>query len=93
MMNNAYEFVGPLGRPYEYRFISGSPKEIQNYLTLIKPFDEYSWAFIAASVISITISLVCIDTAFATWTKTSKRGILHQSIILYTISFQNYKHN
>ena len=86
MMNNEFEFIGPLGRPYEYEFLSRSPRAIQNYLTLIKPFDEYSWACIAASVISVTIALVCIDAAFATWSKTSMRGILLQSITLYWIA-------
>ena len=79
-MNNEFEFIGPLGRPYEYVILSGTPREIQNYLTLINPFDEYSWAFTAASVISVAIALVCIDTAFASWSKTSGRGILLQSI-------------
>ena len=85
-MNNEFEFIGPLGRPYEFQFLSGSPREIQNYLTLINPFDEYSWAFIAASVISVAIALVCIDTAFASWSKTSRSGILRQSIIIDLIA-------
>ena len=93
MMNSGFEFLGPLGRPNEHQFLSRSPREIQNYLTLINPFDEYSWAFIAASVISVATALVCIDTAFASWSKTSRRGILLQSIILYTINYQNYGHN
>ena len=93
MANNDFDLVGPLRRPWEYRFISGSPKEIQNYLTLIKPFDYYAWTFIAASVISVTIALVLIDTAFATWLKTSRRGILLQSIILEKTICQNYGHN
>ena len=93
MMDNDFEFIGPLGKPYVYRFLSRNPREIQNYLTLLKPFDENSWALIATSVISVVIALVCIDTTFASWSKTSRRGILLQSIILYTIIYQNNWHN
>ena len=82
MPRNEFEVIGPLGKPYEFQFLSRSPREIQNYLTLSNPFDEYSWAFIAASVISVAIALVCIDTAFASWSKISRRDIFRQSINL-----------
>ena len=84
MMNNDFELIGPLGRSNVFQLLSGSPRKIQNYLTLIKPFDEYAWACIAASVIAVAIALVCIDTAFASWSKTSRRGILFLSITLFS---------
>ena len=93
MMYNEFEFIGPLGSPYVYHLLSKSPREIQNNLTLIKPFDEYVWAFLAVSVISVAIALVSIDTAFASWSNTSKKGILLQSIGLCILSIQNHVHD
>ena len=92
MLHNEFEFIGPLGRPYVYQFLSGSPSEIQNYLTLIKPFDEYAWALIAASVISVTIALVLIDTVFSRWSKTPQTGILPQSKNLLQLFAKSYVH-
>ena len=92
MMHNEFEFIGPLGRPYVYQFLSGKPREIQNYPTLIKPFDEYAWALIAASVISVTIAIVLIDTVFSSWSKTSRTGILLQSITLLQLFAKLFVH-
>ena len=69
-------------RPVEdwnFRFVSAIPEEIQNYLTLITPFDGYLWAFLLASVVAVTITLIIIDTVYASWTNTSKKDIIHQS--------------
>ena len=72
------DFLGPVGT-HNFRFMSATPKEIQNYLTLINPYDGYIWAFLLASVVTVAITLIIIDTVYASWTNTSKKDIIHQS--------------
>ena len=62
------DYLRPVGA-YNYRFVSATPEKIQNYLTLINPFDGYVWAFLLASVVTVTITLIIIDTVYASWTK------------------------
>ena len=72
------DYLRPVGA-YNFRFLSATPEEIQNYLTLITPFDGYIWAFLLASVVAVTITLIIIDTVYASYTNTSKKDIIHQS--------------
>ena len=72
------EYLRPVGRTAA-PFVSATPEKIQNYLTLINPFDGYIWAFLLASVVTVTITLIIIDTVYASWTNTSKKDIIHQS--------------
>ena len=72
------DYLRPVGA-FNLRFLSATPEQIQNYLTLITPFDGYIWAFLLASLVSITITLIIIDTMYASWTHTSKKDIIHQS--------------
>ena len=62
------DYLRPVGRTAA-RFVSATPEKIQNYLTLINPFDGYVWAFLLASVVTVTITLIIIDTVYASWTK------------------------
>ena len=80
MMYNDY--LRPVGA-YNFRFASATPEKIKNYLTLITPFDGYIWAFLLASLVLITITLIIIDTMYASWTNTSKKDIIHQSKYIY----------
>ena len=72
------DYLRPVGA-FNFRFLSAIPEEIQNYLTLITPFDGYLWAFLLASVVAVTITLIIIDTVYASWTNTSKKDIIYQS--------------
>ena len=72
------DYLRPVGA-YNFRFLSAIPKRIQNYLTLINPFDGYTWAFLLASVVAVTITLIIIDTMYASLTNTSKKDIIYQS--------------
>ena len=42
---------------YEFPFHCQLPKEVGSYLTLIRPFDEYTWilAFVASTIFCITL--------------------------------------
>ena len=73
------DFIAPLGSAYVFRILSAEPKEIPNYLTILTPFDGFTWASMVASIIMAFVALVVIDIAFANWTKTSKRGIILHS--------------
>ena len=52
---------------YDIYPLSGGPRKIQNYLTLIKPFDGLIWTSVAASVVATTLTLVMIDKLSASW--------------------------
>ena len=72
------DFLGTVGA-YNFQFLSARPKQIQNYLMLLWPFDRYIWAFLLASVVAVTITLAIIDTMYANWTNASTRDIIYQS--------------
>ena len=71
------DYLGPVGS-INFRFLSTTPEKIQNYLTLINPFDGYIWAFLLASFVAVTITLIIIDTMYASWTNTSKKDIIYE---------------
>ena len=54
------DFTGPIGS-YDFYFVSAAPLERKEYLTLLWPFDSYTWALIAASVMGVSMSLILID--------------------------------
>ena len=62
------DFIGPIGQ-YDLGFLSPAPPERDEYLTLVTPFDLYSWAFIMASLVGVTVSLILIEKVQAIWTK------------------------
>ena len=72
------EFMRPIGET-SFHFLARAPQPTQNYLTIISPFDNYVWYILAASVVSISLTLLIVDISYAKWTNTSMRGVLHQS--------------
>ena len=79
LRNNYLRSVGT----YDFRFLSASLKEIQNYRTLIDPFDGYVWALLLSSIVAVFFTLIIIDTNYANWFGTSTKDIIHQSIYMY----------
>ena len=59
--------------------ISGRAKKVPNYLTLIKPFDKYTWAWVAAAVTAIAAAFACIDYLYAFWKNLNTRNIFFKS--------------
>lgn len=51
------DYIGPIGS-YDIHFLSGVPPERKEYLTLILPFDSFTWALIMASVIGVFATLI-----------------------------------
>ena len=54
------DFIGPIGS-YDFHFVSAAPLERNPGFTLARPFDSYTWALIAASVMGVSMSLILID--------------------------------
>ena len=80
-------FIGPVGY-YDFHFISGVPQEVQKWLTVIRPFDIYIWAFLLASWVAVTIALIYINKIYSSWLKGSTKDTPYQSnffnLIVYT---------
>ena len=51
---------------YDFHFQTGPPQEIRNSMLLFRPFDKYVWAFLVASVVTVSVALILIDKAHAT---------------------------
>ena len=66
------DLMGPVGA-YEFHLLSGPPQETPKYLTIIKPFDRYVWAFTLSSLGVVTILLIIIDKIHATWSGVSSK--------------------
>ena len=64
------DFIGPVGA-YDFYFASAAPPERKEYRTLARPFDGFTWALIAASVVGVSITLILIDKIHATWSTES----------------------
>ena len=73
------EFMRPIGK-MSFHFLARSPRLIQNYLTLISPYDIYVWYLLASSVVAISGSLIVVDIVYAKLTKTSTKGVFMQSM-------------
>ena len=74
------DFMRPIGEQSFY-FMSKAPETTKTYLKLItNAFDTYVWFFLAASVVSITGTFLIVDICYATWSKTSTKGVFHQSM-------------
>ena len=59
--------------------INGKPRPVQNFFTIIKPFDEYIWGFVAASVVSVASALIVIDWSYSKWNNISTEKIIFNS--------------
>ena len=62
------DYIGPIGS-YDLHFLSKAPSERKEYLTLLWPFDSYTWALLAASVFGVSASLILIDKLHAKWSR------------------------
>ena len=62
------DFIGPIGT-FDTHLLSGAPPRTHVYYTLIKPFGPTVWAFILASLVIVSITLIIINQIYATWTK------------------------
>ena len=84
-LNN--DFIGPLGT-YDFPFLSGAPRERSNYLSIIKPFDNWVWASTWGSTVAVTFALLLINVVYSiffegkevNWTNEVAESMLYLSI-------------
>ena len=74
------DFLGLVGS-YELSFASGIPETTLNYATMLKPFDNYIWALIAISFLSVMLTFLVIDKVSTLWMRNSTKNSFYQSII------------
>ena len=80
-MSSAYvknDLIGPVGS-YEFHFVSGAPPTINDNLSLFWPFDQYVWAFLIASAVAVSITLVLINKVHANLSNEPPRDTPFQS--------------
>ena len=64
------DFIGPL-KSFDIHFTSGAPRKIKAYFTIFRPFDQYSWGFLIASLMAVWATLIFINKMHATWSTES----------------------
>ena len=73
------DFIGPIGS-YDFHIISGAPKERDDYLKLVRPFDYQTWACLMVSLVTVCISLILINKTYAAWSNSPTKETPSQSI-------------
>ena len=74
------DYLWPLDS-WEIYPVTGKRREIKNYLTMIKPFDKYTWGFLAVSVTGVISTFLAVDKLYIMWKNTRTRVMFHQSKI------------
>ena len=84
-----YAFGVPILRSYlgytggtHLHIVSAPPHKALDYATVIRPFDEYTWASVVTSVVAVMVALIAIDKIAIKWTHRSTVNLLHQSRII-----------
>ena len=54
------DFIGPVSK-YDFHFFSGAPQTRNNFFTLFRPFDQYVWGLIIASVVAVSLTLITVN--------------------------------
>ena len=73
------DYIGGTVGTYDFHFVTGAPLPTKNYLTLIRPFEPYVWAFVLASLVAVSITLIFINKMQSTWTNESLKESPFQS--------------
>ena len=53
------DFLSWMGE-LEFVMVTARPKEVQSYMTLIRPLDLYTWCFLAGSSLLMVMVLLCV---------------------------------
>ena len=80
------EYLSHLGS-WDIYPVSGKPREIQNFMILIKPFDKYTWISLATSVVGMAVAIIITDLGYGLWKNVVVKDILHQSKIQNFLQF------
>ena len=71
--------IGTIGS-MEFHFMTGAPPPIKDYLTVIRPFHPYVWAFTLVSLVAVSTALIFINKMYASFSKQASRESAFQSI-------------
>ena len=71
--------IGTIGS-FEFHFMTGAPPPVKDYLTVIRPFQHYVWAFTLASLVAVSIALIFINKTYAIFSAQASRESASQSI-------------
>ena len=72
------DFMGPVGS-YDFHVIYGAPKKINNYLKLVRPFNNQIWASFFVSLVTIYVSLILTNKIYAAWSNSAMIETPYQS--------------
>ena len=84
-------FIGPVS-PQDMYFITGAPPERQDYLTIIMPFDFYTWALILASLAGVSIALIVINKLDSMWSQEPTKQSIFMSKAKVQIAYSVLSH-
>ena len=73
------DFIGGTVGSYDFNFVTGAPLPTKDNLTLIRPFEPHVWAFILASLVAVSITLIFINKMHSTWKNESLKESPFQS--------------
>ena len=71
--------IGTFGS-YDFHFMTGAPPPVKDYLTVIRQFQPYVWAFTLVSLVAISIALIFINKMYAIFSEQVLRESAFQSI-------------
>ena len=71
--------IGTIGS-FEFHFMTGAPPPIKDYLTVIRPFHPYVWAFTLVSLVAVSTALILINKMYAIFSEQATRESAFQSI-------------
>ena len=77
--------IGTFGS-FDFHFMTGAPPPVKDYLTLIRPFQHYVWAFTLVSLVAVSTALIFINKMYATFSEHVLRESAFQSIRKQNIS-------
>ena len=71
-LNIGNDYIGPVGS-FDFYLLSAAPQKTPKYYSFITVFDPSVWAFILASLVSVTIALIAIDNIHGRWSGASSK--------------------
>ena len=75
------DYLWPLDT-WRIYLVSGRPRKMPNFLTVIKPMDQTTWLLLTLSIPTMILSIFVIDRLYGKQRNTTLQNILHQSKLM-----------
>ena len=85
------DYLWPLDT-WRIYLVSGRPRRMPNFLTLINPMDRTTWLLLTLSIPTMISSIFVVDKLYGRQRNTTRRNILHRSIISKRYEFAIKNH-